>query len=324
MQKVKTIFIGTAEFGILSLEALSNLEFIDLVAVVTQPDKPAGRKQEPKASPVKQWYTKNVFNSSLEEGLRRVTLPKLEQPESIKKSAQMLMDTYKPELIVVAAYGQIIPTSILDYPKYNCLNLHGSLLPKLRGAVPVHMAILQGLDFTGVTLQKMVKKMDAGPIIQSKDIRLIGKETTQSLMSKLAKLASDIIVEDLEKWVNGGLEEIKQNEEDATYCYMSDISKEKAEITFDTPIIQAERMVRAFNPWPVAWFVNNKGKRVKVFKAVMNTQLPVENDKELFSIFKKEKRLFLHLIDGDLELLELQVEGKQKGFASDYLYLGEH
>lgn len=313
MQKVKTVFIGTADFGIPSLETLFNLEFIDVVAVVTQPDRPAGRKQELQPSPVKQWMVQH-----------QPEIP-LEQPEKIKDVAHDFLKKYQPELIIVAAYGQIIPSSILDYPKYQCLNLHGSLLPQLRGAVPVHMAILQGFETTGVTLQRMVSKMDKGPIIQTSEIRLQQTETAEDLMDKLAQLAAGLVEDEIENWVNGELEEVEQNYEEATYCYMSNIAKEKAEITAETSVVLAERMVRAFYPWPVAWMLLENGKRLKIFASKIHQQSKNQNIKNVKKtvLFSEDKKLFLQLKDGVLELEEVQLEGKQRGSGEEYLYLVE-
>ncbi len=311
MDKIKTLFFGTADFGIPSIKALLNLDFIDLGAVVTQPDKPAGRHKKLKASPVKEFIIQNHADISIE------------QPEHIKKSAQELLERFQPDLIIVAAYGQIIPSIILKYPKYGCLNLHGSLLPSLRGAVPVQMAILNGLDETGVTLQQMSKKMDAGAVLTTRALKISKTETTETLMLKLAILASDIINTDMEKLVKGELYSKEQNESEATYCFTTDISKEKAEIKFDTDINLAERMIRAFYPWPIVWFEivqgKHKGKKVKVYK-ISNIKHQVSKERQL-TLVKEGKFLTLQLSKGVLYLEEIQLEGKQKANGKDYLYL---
>lgn len=348
MQKVRTIFIGTAEFGIPSLEALLELEFIDLVCVITQPDKPVGRKQELKASSIKEWLIENctylngiwqskkeidIQNSSRSLGLQNqnyeehdIVIEGLEQPERIKSESSNVLENYKPDLIIVAAYGQIIPDNMLEYPKYSCLNLHGSILPKLRGAVPVHMAILQDFKTTGVSLQRMVSKMDAGAVITTLEIPIEKDTTTEVLLAKLAKLAKQIVVNDLVKWVNGELKEKAQDDSRATFCYMSDIAKENAEIKSSTPVLLAERMIRAFYPWPVAWVRLSNGKVLKVYKArIANDETSIttsyRDSKPKVKIFREGKSLWLKLSDGALLLDEVQLEGKKRAPASEYLFL---
>jgi methionyl-tRNA formyltransferase len=305
MNKVRTLFIGSGNFGIPTLEALSKLEFIDLVGILTQPDKPSGRKMEMTPTPIKEFSTKNLSS-----------LP-IRQPIKFKLEAEQLMDEFKPELIIVAAYGQIISQSVLDYPKYGALNLHGSLLPLLRGAVPVNMAILQGFKETGVTLQKMVFKMDAGDIVKSEKIKLGNGETCETLMGKLGQLASIIIIQNLKRYIDGEIQLIPQDESKATFCFKEDISKEKAEIKFSTDIVQAERMVCAFYPWPISWFKQGN-KLVKIYKAKIHNS----TSNSEFKLIKEGKSLILQLQNGSLELLELQLEGKKRDLSQNYLYLG--
>ncbi len=315
MNKVNTIFIGTGEFAIPILQKLLSLESIKLDAVVTQPDKPAGRKQELTAGPIKNYLNKN---NTL--GIDII------QPEKIRLVSQEILDKYKPELIIVAAYGQIIPKDILEYPKYKCLNIHGSLLPELRGAVPVPMAILQNLKETGVTIQRMVFEMDEGPIIASAKYQIQDDETTESLMKALSEIGADLLQETLDSWIDGRLSEVPQDSTRATYCYKDDISKSKAKITFSTEIDLAERMVRAFFPWPIAWLKMSDGKMLKIFKSkkVLHQENPIVlQNQEAIKVIKDGKRLILSLDNGALELLEVQLEGKKRDSAKNYLYLAE-
>lgn len=299
------MFIGSGEFAVPILDSLIKNELVDLVSVVSQPAKPVGRKQVLTPTPVGEFLQKNS-----------IKLP-LETPTKIRQEADNLMRKYEPELIIVASYGQIIPESILNYPKYKAINLHGSLLPELRGAVPVQMAILNGFKTTGVSIQRMVYEMDAGPIVATKEVELSGTETTDMLMDKLANVGAELLSQTINSLVAGTLEEKPQNELNASYCYKTDLTKEKAEITFATDINLAERMVRAFYPWPIAW-VNINNKLVKIYSAVIS-DLVEESDSIKF--IKRDKKLFLVLRNGCLEVIELQVEGKKRDSYKNYLFL---
>lgn len=309
MNKIKTIFFGSGEFAVPILRKLSETDFIDLQAVVTQPDKPVGRKQIMTPTPVGQ------AAASLES---RVSSPiDLLKPEKLKEVSDAILEKYSPELIIVASYGQIIPHNIVHYPKHRALNFHGSILPKLRGAVPVQMAILEGLKETGVTLQVMEDGMDEGDIIAISSYEIKEDDTSESLMSALAELSVGMIENELQRYLSGEITPQKQDESSATYCYKTDLNKERAEITSETTIKQADMMIRAFYPWPIAWTVLENGKVLKIYKAKFTSE--VQGDKK---IFRSGKQLFLKLKDGYLELLEVQLEGKNRGEGKDYLYLG--
>lgn len=307
---IKTIFLGSGDFAVPILEKLKELDYVELIAVITQPDKPVGRKQLLTPTPIGE-YVKNL------------TGVEILKPEKLK--SEELLSKYNPELIIVASYGQIIPSDIVNFPKYKSLNFHGSLLPKLRGAVPVQMAILQGLTETGVTLQVMAEGMDEGDIISQSNIEIKPEDTTESLMSALAELSVGMLENDLPKWIDGTLKTVQQDESSATYCYKSELSKDKAEITKDTNTELAERMIRAFYPWPVAWTRLSSGKTLKIFKSklVSDRELGLMEYElsDVLKIVRREKQLFLILSDGILELLEVQLEGKKVGAASDYLFL---
>jgi methionyl-tRNA formyltransferase len=308
MKKINTIFIGTSEFSIHCLDALLQLDFINLVGVITQPDKPVGRKQVLTPPVLKAWLKKCYPDIDIF------------QPFKIKKEGISLVKKLNPDLIVVASYGQIIPVEILEYPKFKCVNVHASLLPELRGAVPIQMAILLGLKETGVTLQRMVYELDEGPIICYRKCEINPKETYETLLDKLSKLARELIQECLPEWIAGKIDTKIQDNSRASYCYLSDVSKEKAEIKFDTPPTIADRMIRAFYPYPGAWF-NFNGKRVKIFKAKVIEDVPVKRTNIL--IARKNKDLFLLLKTGVLKLEEIQLEGKKLAHAKNYLWFGE-
>lgn len=217
----------------------------------------------------------------------------------------------------------MLPGSIINYPKYKCLNIHASLLPDLRGAVPIPMAILRGYEKTGVSIPVMTEGLDDGPIVTSAEIKLKDFWTTADLTHWLSEMGARKLVEILLDWTRGKIKPVEQDEGKATYCYMKDISKERAEITFDKSAVEIDRMIRAFYPWPVAWFkreVNGLVKRVKIYRSKM-VEGDFGSDKKTGQIFKYGKRLFLRCRDGVVEILSIQVEGKKIGSGEDYSYL---
>ena len=320
--KVKTLFFGTAEFAVSILKALIASDEVEVVGVVTQPDKAAGRDHDLMIVPVKQLV------NSIDINLARSNI-RMFQPDKLREDAARILEETAPEIIIVAAYGQMIPDEIINYPKYGIYNLHGSLLPDLRGAVPVQMSILLGRPQAGITMQKLVKALDEGDIAVSEPINLNGSETTESLMTTLADVAADLTIGTIPKIVSGDIEFVPQDHSQATYCYQSDIAKDKAEIKIDTDVELAERMIRAFYPWPVAWCLvkmpNGEPKRLKIFAANIidpenGAEMPV-NAAEGLQLSKHGKTLLLPLKNGILELKEVQLEGKQRRSAKDYLFL---
>lgn len=312
MKKVRVLFIGTSEFGVPSLRQLIESDIFEVVGVVTQPDKPQGRHHSKFIpSPVKQF----LIDSS--------SKVQLFQPEKLKQDAENILEQTSPDIIIVASYGQMVPNVMLKEPKFGAVNVHASLLPDLRGAVPMPMAILYGYKDTGVTIQKMVSGLDEGPILAQKTIEIDVHDTTETLEGKLSKQGADLLVDTLNKWVRGEIKPQEQNNDKATYCYQQDISKDKAEIKFNTPIEQAERMIRAFYPWPIAWVqipVQGNLKRLRIFGSEVTN---LQHNKNHMQIFREGKNLYLSLKDGSLLLKEIQLEGKQRMSAKDYLFLAE-
>jgi len=323
--KINTLFVGTSNFSIYTLETLTKLDFINLIGIITQPDKPVGRHQSIyQASPVKKWVLENLGDIQIF------------QPIKLLDKSSEILDKTKPDLIVVASYAQMIPENMLNYPKYKCLNIHASLLPQLRGATPIQMAILKGLGKTGVSLVIMTKKLDAGDIISQKEINISSDDTALSLERKLGKLSQKILTQDLKFWINGKIKPIKQNEDEATFCYIKDVSKEKAKILPTDDAILIDRKIRAFYPSPVSWsFLKSpkdnkqkdgieanekfKGKRFKIFKAKILDDCWV--NKKGLKLFKSKRSLILRADVGWLEILEFQLEGKKRMNGSDYLFL---
>ena len=317
MTKTATIFIGAGKFATKILDNLLKADFLEIQAVITQPDKQSGRKKQLTPPPVKKFLQNSVND-----------IPKdipLLQPEKLGTESEEILNMYKPELIIVADYGQMIPANIIDYPKFKCLNVHGSLLPKYRGAVPVAMAILNGDKTTGVSIPIMTYKLDDGAVISSKSENILPTDTTYTLRIRLADIANVMINEVIPQWISGKIEPDTQDESQASFTWQSDIAKEKAQIKLDTPFIQAERMIRAFSPWPVAWIklmFGGKEKRLKIFKSEISERQNKEEDiYKAGMIFKENKKLFLMLRNGVLELKEIQLEGKNIIGGSDGLFL---
>jgi len=297
MNKVNTLFIGSGKFAVDILDKLLSLDFLNIVSILSQPDKPVGRKAKLTPCPVQAYSLKQKI--------------KTYQPKRLKKESKKILAETNPELIIVADYGQIIPNDVLDYPKYKCLNVHGSILPDLRGAVPIPMAILHGYSETGVSIPIMTPGLDDGGVIGVSTLQIMRDDMTNTLKPKLAKLGGELLENILPKWFAGEIVPIKQDDKKATYCYIKDLAKDKAEFDSSYTVKQVDRMIRAFNPWPVAWCkvkINNKELRLKIFEAKLSDE---EVPKGM--MMKIGKEMYLGLSDGSLKLVRLQLEGKRQG-----------
>jgi len=251
---MRLVFIGTPEFGAIILEGLVNSKYKP-VLVITEPDKPVGRKQILTPSPVKLMAQK-------------YSIP-IEQPTKIE-NCKLKIENLKPDLIVVAAYGKIIPKSILDIPQYGCLNVHPSLLPKYRGPTPIQYAILNGDEETGVTIILMDEKIDHGPILGQRELEFpISNFQFPNLHDKLAELGVKLLIDTIPNWVNGKIKPKPQDESKATYTKI--LKKEDGRIDWKKSAQEIERQIRAFNPWPgsFTFWPILKGTliRVKILKA---------------------------------------------------------
>ena len=232
----RTVFMGSPEFALPTLRLLA--ESYPVVGVITQPDRPSGRGKVLTPPPVKQL--------ALELGLPLIQPDRLRRPEAM----QVLRD-WQPELIVVAAFGQILRQEVLDLPPYGCLNVHGSLLPRWRGAAPLQAAILNGDTETGITIMRMDAGVDTGPLLSQRSLPIRPDETAASLSSVMAELGARLLLETLPAYLAGSLQPQPQDETLATYAPM--LQKEAGRLDFHLPAIQLERRVRAFNPWPSAY-----------------------------------------------------------------------
>ncbi len=249
MKKTKTIFIGTSEFAAPILEALVHCSLFVVRCVVTAPDKPVGRKKEITPSPIKTAALRNNLS--------------VLQPEKISEISEKI-SKLKPDLIITASYGQIIPKNILDVPKYGSINIHPSLLPKYRGPSPIQTAILNGDKVTGISIMLMDEKMDNGPILAQKKVAIKNKENYQSLEKRLSLKSASFLSEILPQYVQGKIKPKKQNDSEAVYTKI--LSRQDGQIDWRKSAQEIERMLRAFEPWPGIW--TNFGKRrVKILKA---------------------------------------------------------
>lgn len=291
MKKIKTILIGTSEFAVRIYDRI--YEKFNIVAAITTPDKPVGRKQELTPSPVKVWAEKNK-------------LPVL-QLEKIKE--------LKPDLIILAAYGQIIPKEILDIPKYGALNIHPSLLPKYRGASPIQATILNGDEETGVTIMLMDKKMDHGQIISNFQFSIFNKPAYEELSNKLADLGAELLIKTLPDYINGKIKAKPQDHSKATFCKI--IKKQDGKIDWNKSAEEIERQIRAYHQWPGAYtFWNNK--QLKILEA--ETIFRQTQDKKIGEVFLADnKELIVQTGSGILILKQVQLEGKRLMAAKDFL-----
>ncbi len=245
--------MGSPDFALPTLQGLS--QYYDVVGVVTQPDRAAGRGREHKAPPVK--------TLALELGIPVMQPEKLRLPEAMDQ-----LRAWAPELIVVAAFGQILKKDVLELPRFGCINVHASLLPRWRGAAPINAAILHGDEETGVTIMKMDAGLDTGPVLSQRSIPLTQEDTAGSVFEKLSTLGADLLLETLPEYLSGKVTPVPQPEEGVTYAPM--LKKEEGKLDFNQDAHELERRVRAFNPWPGA-STDFNGMQLKVHRVRVET-----------------------------------------------------
>lgn len=307
MQKIRTLFLGSPMFSKTVLETLLSMEYLDIVGVVTQSDKEVGRKKVMTPTPVKEF----VLSSRPEI--------KVYTPSKFKLEYKEILAETLPELIIVAAYGKILPLEFIDYPKYKSINIHGSILPILRGAVPVQMAILKGFKKTGVSVQIMSEKMDEGDILFSKEIDILESDTTESLMNRLAYLSSDLLKERLLEYIEGKITPVKQDSSKASYCYLSDVTYEKAKIDWNMKDIDVHNHIRAFNPDPIAYTDNLDPKILGKVRMYESKVSDISSSLEIGKLEIKNNLALVRCGSGTIQLLKLQLEGKNIISAQDLI-----
>lgn len=288
------VFMGTPYFAVPILEKLNEISPINLV--VTQPDKRVGRKQEFTYSPVKRFAVRHNLE--------------VFQPKNIKTDYQRIIDI-KPDIIVTAAYGQMIPAELIDH--YTMVNIHGSLLPKYRGGAPVQRAIMNGDTTTGVTLMYMAQKMDSGSIIAQSEISIEEDDTTTSLMKKLSYVGRDLLVENLEDILNKQIDPILQDESLVTFAY--NLNKKDEILNFNQPTYLVMRQLNGLLDEPAA-SIFIKGVRIKVFKLAKSDIISSMKPGTVVSI---DKELHVKTLDGVVRILELSEQGKKRMTDKAYL-----
>lgn len=296
---MKIVFMGTPEFAVPSLEKLVEAGY-DIPLVVTQPDR-KGNRGKVTFSPVKECAIQH-------------NIP-VEQPYQIREDEEFMakLESLHPDFIVVAAFGQILPERVLNIPKYDCVNVHGSLLPKLRGAAPMQYSILQGDPVSGVTIMKMAKGLDTGDMISQAEMNIEGM-TIHEFSEKLAVLGADLLVKTLPEIAEGNVTYTPQNDAESSYASM--IRKTDGLTDFSGAAAEEERKIRAYDPWPALYSYLN-GKQMKFFQAEV---LDDAEEHEPGVISAVDKNSFT--VDcgrGRLRILEVQLQGKKRMSAGDFL-----
>ncbi|MDX9739430.1 MAG: methionyl-tRNA formyltransferase [Candidatus Dojkabacteria bacterium] len=302
---VKTLFLGTDWESVETLRTLNEDGRFNIIGVITTADKPVGRKQIITPSKVKEYALENgieVFHTE----------------RNIDRYKEAL-EIFKPELVVCKAFGEIIPAFFLEYPIYKSINVHFSLLPKYRGAVPIQKAILDGERETGISIMLMSEGLDEGDILQIFKEPILENDTNLSLRERLVSKSAQVLGDVLERWINGEITPVKQDSSKATYCWQKDISKESAQIQWeDMDPEYIERLVRAMIPWPVAWSVIDKGKILKLFKVEI---VRINSSKKPGTLYTKDGMLLFSTKDSNISIrvLDLQLEGKNRVSEKDFL-----
>ncbi|MCM1056797.1 MAG: methionyl-tRNA formyltransferase [Firmicutes bacterium] len=299
---MKLVFMGTPDFAAGALRALIAAGH-EIAAVVTQPDKAKGRSREPVPSPVKV--------CALEHDIPVLQPERVKAPEAVEA-----LKAHPADIYIVAAYGQILSQEILDIPKHGCLNIHASLLPKYRGASPIQHVIIDGEERTGVTVMQMDAGLDTGDMLYKKETAIGPEDTYETLHDRLMELGGEAITEALSLLEQGKLTPEKQD--DSQSCYAPLIGKSMGEIDFSKTAAEIDRLIRGMTPWPSA-YTYLRGRQLKVWKAVPDGERDVSGHKpgEILSVDKES--LTVATGRGTLQLLELQMEGKKRMSAHDFL-----
>ncbi|MFC2040804.1 methionyl-tRNA formyltransferase [Chloroflexota bacterium] len=299
---VRVIFMGTPEFAVSPLEHLI-LNHYQVVAVYTQPDKTTGRGRSLVSLPVK----RAAVNWKLP----------IVQPVSFREAGAVAqLADFRPDVVVVAAFGQILPQSVLDIPKYGCINVHPSLLPKFRGASPVAAAILAGSEFSGVSIMLMDKGLDTGPVLARAQVSISAQDTTASLTAKLSLIAAQLLLEVLPCWGRGEITPKPQDEAEATYTSM--LSRQDSEIDWHLSAVEIWRRVRAFQPWP-GCYTGWQGRQLKIIEAVPLSGEEKPDVGQVVALNQGGAVVGVNTGDGILGLLRVQLEGKQAMSAAEFL-----
>lgn len=289
---MRIVFMGTPDFAVPTLESLIKGGH-EVIAAVTQPDKPKGRGKAVLMTPVKE--------KALEYNIPVYQPVKARDPEFIA-----LLQEMNPDVIVVVAFGQILPKAILDIPKYGCVNVHASLLPKYRGAAPIQWAVIDGEEVSGVTTMQMDEGLDTGDMLEKVEYVLDPKETGGSLFDKLSAMGGELILSTLEKLENGTITRTPQGEAVTSYAKM--LQKSMGKIDWSMEAVKIERLIRGLNPWPSA-YTSLKGKTVKIWAAEVEEGQPTGKPGR---VTVTKDQLLVECGEGFLSITELQLEGKKR------------
>ncbi len=297
MGKTRIIYMGTPNFSCGMLDALIEMK-ANVVAVVSQPDKPVGRKRELQETPVK-------------KRAQLYGIPVI-QPKNIKEEYEEILK-YEPDLIITCAYGQIVPKVILEAPILGCVNIHASLLPKYRGGAPIHMAIINGEKETGITLMYMIEKMDAGAILAQKKVYIEEEDTTESLYDKLEDAGRLLLFEKLDDFIKGKLKAIEQDEAQVSYAW--NISKEQEFVSFNRTTKEVYNHIRGLISWPVGYGLIN-GKKVKFHQVDFELKEHKVLPGTLLGF--EDNVILITTKDGYIKAKVLQIEGKSRVSAKEF------
>lgn len=297
----KIVFMGTPDFSVPVLRRIIE-DGYKVIGVVTQPDRPVGRKKVLTPPPVKV--------EALKQGIPVFQPEKIRQPDELDKILSL-----KPDLIVTAAFGQILPIELLEAPPHGCINVHASLLPELRGGAPIHYAIMQGKKKTGITIMYMVEKLDAGDILTKAEVPITEEDTVGTLHDKLSEAGAKLLSETLPILLEGGLTPIPQNDSEATFA--ANIKREQEKIIWSKTGEEIYNHIRGLNPWPVA-FTTLEGQVLKIWRA---EKVPAIKTQEPGTITKIESDGFTVSTGNDtsIKIIELQPSGKTKMLSEQFL-----
>ena len=297
MKNLKVVFMGTPTFSVPVLKEL--IENCNVIMVVSQPDREKDRKGNYLETPTKKLALENHIE--------------IYQPNKIKDEYQKIIDL-QPDIIITCAYGQIIPEELLNYPKYGCINVHGSLLPKLRGGAPIHHAIINGDKTTGITIMYMDKLMDSGDIISQKSIPIDKEDTLDTIYEKLSHLGANLLIETLPSIINGTNQRIKQDPSLITFWY--NITKEEEKIDFQKDIESVHNLIRGLSSIPGAYcFLDDK--RLKVYHSEI-TSIKSDNIPGTISNIDKTG-IYVNTKDYLIKLTDIKLEGKKRCLVKDFI-----
>lgn len=303
---LKFIFMGTPEFALPALESVKSSGH-KLLAVVTQPDRPKGRGHQLAPPPVKVWADNNQ-------------VPVL-QPDKIKGNKEFIkhVSNLDPDLIITCAYGQILSSELLNIPSLGCINIHASLLPEYRGASPIQQALIDGKEKTGITIFYMDEGMDTGDIIIQKELEIHPDENAGELHDRLSELGGKLLTDVIKMFEKGKPEGIPQDDDKATYC--GKIDKSMGEISWDQPAYVIRNLIRGLTPWPGAYTFINQGKRLKIWKAIVETEDSSNQRHTPGTVIKADQSYGLQVACGQgiIRIVELQEQGGRRMSDVDYL-----